>query len=113
MASAAGDWVSNNPAFAISRGTCRAQPSAPSSWLRFDGMLMFPLVFTVRSAVDPGVCCSGLPPFCKRNQLRADTAHHDVPPICDLHRIWSTALCGAGVNAISVPADDLHTGMII
>jgi hypothetical protein len=44
-------------------------------------MLVFRQAFTIRSAVDPGVCCSEHPPFCKRDQLRADAAHDNMKTV--------------------------------
>jgi hypothetical protein len=44
---------------------------------------------------------------------RSRQVMHDMPPNGDLHCTWSAARCGAGVDAISVPADDLHPTMII
>jgi len=38
---------------------------------------------------------------------------HDVPSVCDLHRAWSTPRRSAGVDSISVAADDFHAWMIV
>ena len=44
----AGDWDSGNAAFALSRGSCRAAPSASSSDPRFSDMLFSPPAFRLQ-----------------------------------------------------------------
>ena len=75
-------------------------------------MLVFPPAFAFRSAVDPGVCCSEHPPFCKRDQLRADTAHRQVEAISHLDRTWCSLATALGVRTSTIADDDLDARML-
>jgi hypothetical protein len=75
-------------------------------------MLVFPWAFVLRSAVDPGVCCAGHPPSCKRDQLRADAAHAEMEPIGNLDSLGRALPSAFGVRAGAIAHDDLNTRVV-